>query len=164
MTTLTCAQAEIAALPADQRQRLEPCLPKLRELLGAYDEGAREDDVGIIAAFASATSGIVIHAKTWELLDHLRERLPEGEVMAAISETLEIQPPTLESSKVLISGLSVYLGPEGRAFIDERITQLRTLDETPLVVVLVDRVGELTTIAIRALPLQTAPPPPARVN
>jgi hypothetical protein len=76
-------------------------------------------------------------------------------MMAAIAEPVD-QPASAQTGSVVLHGLSVYLGPEGRQTLDDKMTQLRTLGETPVVVVLADRSGELTTIMIWVLPLMAS--------
>ena len=66
--------------------------------------------------------------------------------MAAIAEAVD-QPASAQTGSVVLSGLSVDLGPEGRQTVDDKMSQLRALGETPVVVVLADRCDQLTALS-----------------
>ena len=115
----------------------------MAELLAAYEH---DDDHALTVAAASSTHGVVLCDHGWAMQDHLRSKLPEAEVMAAIAEAVD-QPASAQTGSVVLSGLSVYLGPEGRQTVDDKMSQLRALGETPVVVVLADRCDQLTALS-----------------
>jgi hypothetical protein len=102
-----------------------------------WQENGATSNFGLIVAAASPASAVVFHAAGWPDADGRCEpALARRAVLYAIE-----QPSSTETINIIVAGLSLLLGPEGRARQQRDAAEVRALGSTPLVVGLLASAG-----------------------
>lgn len=130
--------------------RLEACLPWLERVYASWQKEGGAANFPLIVAAATPRGATIFHSAGWaDADDCCTPELARQAVLAAI-EAL----PSTKNTDIVAAGLSLLLGPDGRARQQREAAAVRKVGSVPLVVALLapdggDDVETLvTTVAI----------------
>jgi hypothetical protein len=150
---INCAPiAELILDEIDARaglDRLQDCLPKLEEVFERWRENGAAANFPLLIAAASPRSAVIFHSDGWPDADGCCEPvLARQAVLAAIEG--EASP---KNTGTISAGLSLLLGPKGRAQQQRDAAKIRRAESVPLCVALLAGSGDdvevlVTTVAV----------------
>jgi len=131
--------------------QLEACLPLLEQAFASWQAQGAAANFGLLVAAASPCDAVVFHASGWPEADGCcAPELAQHAVLRAIERHAEPQ-----AIGIIAAGLSLLLGPEGRARQRRDAAEIRRAQGVPLIVALMAPIGDevetlITSIAVEA--------------
>ena len=124
------------------RQRLEDCLPALEV---ALEKWGGVTPSGMTIACATPRSSAVLWAEDWA---QVSDQPVSPTVTSAIARAIE-SPTTQAATDAIVTGLSLVLGPDGRARANNDAARIVADGRLPLIVLLVgDQVVFATVVPV----------------
>jgi hypothetical protein len=126
--------------------RLEACLPWLEKVYASWQREGGAANFPLIVAAATPRGATIFHSAGWaDADDCCTPELARQAVLAAIEA-----PPSTKNTDIIAAGLSLLLGPKGRARQQRDAAAIRKAGSVPLVVALLapgsgDDIAMLTT-------------------
>ena len=118
--------------------RLEACLPLLEQAFASWQANGAAADFELLVAAASPRDAVIFHFDSWPDPDGRCEPdLARQAVLAAIERHAAPQ-----AIGIIAAGLSLLLGPEGRALHRHDAAEVRKRGSVPLIVVLMAPQGD----------------------
>jgi hypothetical protein len=129
--------------------QLEACLPWLEKVYTRWQAEGGAANFPLIVAAATPRGATIFHSHGWaEADDCCTPKLARQAILTAI-EAL----PSIKNTDIVAAGLSLLLGPDGRARQQRDADAIRKVGSVPLCVALLASAGEetetlITTIAV----------------
>jgi hypothetical protein len=138
---------ELDAVPG--LDNLETCIPWLEKVYTRWQSEGGAANFPLIVAAATPRGATIFHSTGWAEADGCCDQATAGRVILAAIEA----PVSTKNTDVVAAGLSLILGPDGRARQQRDADAISTLGSVPLVVALLASTGEevenlVTTIAV----------------
>ena len=138
---------ELDAVPG--LDRLETCLPWLEKVYARWQTEGGAANFPLIVAAATPHGATIFHSPGWADADGCCE----PEIARHVILTAIEAPPSTKNTDIVAAGLSLLLGPEGRARQQRDAAEVRERGSVPLVVALLAPAGGdvetlVTTVAV----------------
>ena len=131
--------------------QLEACIPWLEKVYMRWQAEGGAANFPLLVAAATPRGATIFHSAGWaDADDCCTPELARQAVLAAIEA-----PPSAKNTDIIAAGLSLLLGPEGRAEQQRDADEVRARGSVPLVVALLAPAGDevetlVTTVAVMA--------------
>jgi hypothetical protein len=129
--------------------QLEACLPWLEKVYASWQKEGGAANFPLIIAAATRRGATIFHSVGWaDADDCCTPELARQAVLTAIEA-----PPSTKNTDIIAAGLSLLLGPKGRAEQQRDAAEIRKVGSVPLVVALLAPAGDdvetlVTTVAV----------------
>ena len=138
---------ELDAVPG--LDRLETCLPWLEKVYARWQAEGGAANFPLLVAAATPRGATIFHSPGWADADGCCEPAIARQVILNAIEA----PPSTKNTDIIAAGLSLLLGPDGRARQQRDAAEVREAGSVPLVVALLAPDGDeietlITTVAV----------------
>jgi hypothetical protein len=150
MNTVPIAELVLDELDAvSGLDQLEACLPWLEKVYVSWQKEGGAANFPLLVAAATPRGATIFHSAGWaDADDCCTPELARQAVLAAIEA-----PPSTKNTDIVAAGLSLLLGPKGRARQQRDAAEVQKRGSVPLVVALLAPAGDdvetlVTTVAV----------------
>ena len=150
MNTVPIAELVLDELDAvSGLDQLEACLPWLEKVYVSWQKEGGAANFPLLVAAATPRGATIFHSAGWADADGCCE----PEIARQVVLTAIEAPPSTKNTDIIAAGLSLLLGPKGRARQQRDAAEVQKRGSVPLVVALLAPAGDdvetlVTTVAV----------------